>query len=733
MSWPNAGDPFYLGNPGDNDARRGYYGVNGTPTWKCDGANCGTSQASAIAAINARLAIPSPIWMDEIISVMGTTMTVTVKAVATQNFTAGYSLLIVLMDRYDYLPNSPNGQPNHYHPMRDIAPTGTGQNFTATANDTVTYTGSFTLSPSWDITNLDVACFVQYNGTKEIIQGHLEQAPVNISNVYYVSHTLDDNNNHDGRAEPGETAFLRVTLGNPAPYQPATNVVATLSTTDPTLTITTPTVNFPNIPNGGQGTNTTNPFVFAVSASAVPHYSSLHLHVVANPLQTVYDTDIPLTIGWPGIVLVDDDGGLNYDTWYQGDLDSLGLVNDVWHVQTQGSIPLVELQRYPRAVWHTSNTTNPLTADEQTTIQTYLSGGGHLFLTGENIDEQFVGQPFYTNVLHAASAGQAGSYQLTGVTGDPISNGTTLLLAGSGGAGNCQSPATITPQGTASTVYTYNINSLAGGLRWESGTNKLVYFAFCFEAASGMVSTNRRVVFQNIMNWLQPSAPPQNMEVNITPVSPPIVIPANGGSFPYNLNVHNLTTQSQTFAVWNKFRTPSGSYIAAIGPLTRTLPGGVNPTRVLNQNVAATIPSGTIYYISYIGTYPSTIQDSSFFTFTKSAMADGGPWISESNCTGDFLEEYAVATVPADFAMVGVYPNPFNPTTTLSFTLANAGTVQMSIYDVNGREVANLINGYREAGSHSVTFDASHLTSGVYVYRLTSGDQVASGKMVLLK
>jgi len=619
MSWPNAVDPFYLANTVDNNLRRTYYNVNGTPTFKCDGSDCATSQSAVQAAINARLTISSPIWLDEIVTVAGTEMTVTVKAVASQSISSGYTLQILLLDRYSYLPNSPNGQPHHYHAMLDMAPSGSGQNFTATANDTMTYTGTFPLNPSWLITNLDVACFVQNNTSKEIIQGHIEQAPVNFPNLSYVSHALDDNNNHDGRAEPNETAYLRVTLANAEPYQPATNVVGTLTTTDPTLTITTPTVNFPNIPNGGQGTNTANPFVFTVSPTAIPHYTTLHVHVVADPQQTTYDTNISMYIGWPDILLVDDDAADTLETYYKTAITSINKTYEYWNTTTQGTPPQATIvDHYHTMIWFNGNVaTDPLTLAERTVISNFLNVSGHgFFLSGQNTAAAlFVTAPtFLSDVLHATCTQTNTNIRLlTGVTSNPVGNGLNLNCnAGGTGAGNCTSPDAVDSIAPATIAFSYTGSSFyKGAITYQNPANaKVVFFAFPFEAISGQNgSSTREQTLQSIMNWFGNAIPPQNMEVTITPVSPPIVIPANGGSFPYNLNVHNLTTQSQTFAVWNKFRTPSGSYIAAFGPIMRTLPGGANPTRVLNQNVAATVPSGTIYYISYIGTYPSTIQD----------------------------------------------------------------------------------------------------------------------------
>ncbi|MCX6640747.1 MAG: agmatine deiminase family protein [bacterium] len=224
------------------------------------------------------------------------------------------------------------------------------------------------------------------------------------------------------------------------------------------------------------------------------------------------------------------------------------------------------------------------------------------------------------------------------------------------------------------------------------------------------------------------------LDLTISPVNPPIQIPANGGSFQFNINIHNTTTSSIAFSLWNKLRDGSGNYYPVLGPINRSLPGGANPTRILTQSVAASIPSGTLTYVSYVGTYPSTVIDSSFFTIIKLTTSDGGPWVSQSDCFGDLFDEFSGAmTAPTAFALNGAYPNPFNPTTTISYELPATSLVNLTVYDVNGRKVAELINGLRDAGAHAVTFDGSGLASGVYIYRLTAGDNVADGKIVLMK
>jgi hypothetical protein len=93
----------------------------------------------------------------------------------------------------------------------------------------------------------------------------------------------------------------------------------------------------------------------------------------------------------------------------------------------------------------------------------------------------------------------------------------------------------------------------------------------------------------------------------------------------------------------------------------------------------------------------------------------------------------AAADRPVDFTLAQNYPNPFNPSTIISYQLPTAGHVDLRVYDVLGREVAVLVNGVQTAGTHSVTFNASSLATGVYMYRLTSGSMTDVKKMLLMK
>jgi hypothetical protein len=88
---------------------------------------------------------------------------------------------------------------------------------------------------------------------------------------------------------------------------------------------------------------------------------------------------------------------------------------------------------------------------------------------------------------------------------------------------------------------------------------------------------------------------------------------------------------------------------------------------------------------------------------------------------------------PMSFNLFHNYPNPFNPSTTISFELPRRTFVSLRIYDILGRELATLVNGTKTAGSYAVQWDASRFASGIYFARLEAGERVLTRKMCLVK
>jgi hypothetical protein len=131
--------------------------------------------------------------------------------------------------------------------------------------------------------------------------------------------------------------------------------------------------------------------------------------------------------------------------------------------------------------------------------------------------------------------------------------------------------------------------------------------------------------------------------------------------------------------------------------------------------------------------YP--VRENLRYTNATLLAADNGKPLGDLN----WFPEYKAAvsknsgTKPGDFALRQNYPNPFNPTTNIKYRLMNKGHVTLKVFNMLGQEVATLVNKAQNAGEYAVAFDASKLTSGIYVYRLETGNYSLSRKMLLLK
>ena len=103
------------------------------------------------------------------------------------------------------------------------------------------------------------------------------------------------------------------------------------------------------------------------------------------------------------------------------------------------------------------------------------------------------------------------------------------------------------------------------------------------------------------------------------------------------------------------------------------------------------------------------------------------------NIDGVITSTKEESSLPTQFLLSQNYPNPFNPTTSIKYSIPKSGLVTLKVYDILGRQVAELVNKQQEAGSYNVSFDASKLTSGVYLYKIESGSFVSTKKMMLVK
>lgn len=97
------------------------------------------------------------------------------------------------------------------------------------------------------------------------------------------------------------------------------------------------------------------------------------------------------------------------------------------------------------------------------------------------------------------------------------------------------------------------------------------------------------------------------------------------------------------------------------------------------------------------------------------------------------IRETVLSGIPNEYNLLQNHPNPFNPTTNINYSVAEASDVSLKVYDASGKEVAVLVDGYKSAGNYSINFSAEALSSGVYYYRIITNGFSQTHKMILMK
>jgi hypothetical protein len=198
------------------------------------------------------------------------------------------------------------------------------------------------------------------------------------------------------------------------------------------------------------------------------------------------------------------------------------------------------------------------------------------------------------------------------------------------------------------------------------------------------------------------------------------------------LNANGENYESQLITI-NTVTKVSGTWPAATGGTTtiKCTANGVTtdtlllvvkkPSEVLSSGVEPVWPKhvtgiATQYTTTGTGGYQIQPRYTSDFEIVVSVENEKSP-----------------AQMLKGFALAQNYPNPFNPATTIMYSLDKPGMVTLKIYSILGSEVASLVNEYKAEGNYSVSFNASNLTSGVYIYKLQAGNQSVTKKLTLMK
>lgn len=193
--------------------------------------------------------------------------------------------------------------------------------------------------------------------------------------------------------------------------------------------------------------------------------------------------------------------------------------------------------------------------------------------------------------------------------------------------------------------------------------------------------------------------------------------------FPFSIKIFGIVSDpnfgSEIKAEFNVFRSDTlvKKYEYLVSPVTLTGTIGINQNAVMGGD-------SVTYKISY--------KDYSIFANNFSYPDTGYYYFKVLDFPNDIED---LTARPDKYELYNAYPNPFNPSTFIVYSLAFRGNVTLSLYDILGKEVATLVNEEKEAGYYSYRFSSAdyQLTSGVYFYKLQAGEFVSTKKMILLK
>jgi len=242
------------------------------------------------------------------------------------------------------------------------------------------------------------------------------------------------------------------------------------------------------------------------------------------------------------------------------------------------------------------------------------------------------------------------------------------------------------------------------------------------------VNTVKRLVFSWINDSSDGSQPPAAVDnIIINAGSPMPIFSINPTSYDFGEVIEGATSPTQTFTIANigsgAMTVTAIDIVGAEFSLTATgLPWGLE---------AGATRSFTLAFM------PTTTGEKTA-NVSITHNTSGSPCIVEVSGVGAPVSEYDETAKPIATALGGNYPNPFNPETMIGFTLARAEVVVVDIYNLRGQKVRSLAGEVYDVGSHSVVWngladDGSHVGSGVYFYRMTAGEYVGVGKMVMVK
>ncbi len=322
-----------------------------------------------------------------------------------------------------------------------------------------------------------------------------------LPNLNVISSSLTDNvGDGDGRLESGESAQLELVIQSSPDWAPATNVVVNVTSSNPIVSISNGTQSVGALAPGAAATATVT-----LTAGTIEDGTWLDLNVNLTSDEGFNRTvTYTIRVGRGRLLVVDDDGSGNFQSYYYSSLIDLGANPDLWSSSLDGQPTSFHLSHYPAIIWVCGNeTSNTLTASEQEALTSYLNAGGNLLISAHGLRNDIGGSSFFSDYLRSASDNNlAGDRVVNAVEGVPVFDGTRLLLQGGACANNgLTGPDRILPVNGGVAAFEYTTAGGVGAVMYD-GAYKSIYFAFSLEAGCGLAGTDHySVVLSRTLEW----------------------------------------------------------------------------------------------------------------------------------------------------------------------------------------------------------------------------------------
>jgi len=280
------------------------------------------------------------------------------------------------------------------------------------------------------------------------------------------------------------------------------------------------------------------------------------------------------------------------------------------------------------------------------------------------------------------------------------------------------------------------------------GTNTYYYFLSVPNAVSGDLSASLEFDYQGThfccMNttaiqcqswtsglnteWEWGEVSQQQVEMSCEALTPTF---CRGQNFYFTVTTTNNTggevSGTLTFAGYSGYSCDPGNVLVQI-PASKSYSPGVTETHYFFKVPSAAGPR------SYSASVSGSLSGHEVYCCMDVDIIQCEGWRIGDNTEWELVEvSREEVALPSLTSLGQNYPNPFNATTKIGYDLATAGSVTLKVYDISGRLVATLVDGHVEAGSHTVDWDASGVSSGVYFYKLSTADYSSTKKMNLLR